>query len=136
MNTHINPKKALCVMLALLLIAVPVMAQQTGTAVTDYLQGKLDGERDGRSSSPILWALAGCCLGLIGILIAYLTSPTVPTDRLIGKSPEYIQGYIEAYQKKGKLQNALWSGLGCLVGTALTCIYYILMAESSYSYSY
>lgn len=124
-------------LMVLLIIATPVVAQTSETSsVNEYLQGKIDGQRDGKSSSEILWTLVGCLLGPVGVLVGYLVTPTVPGERLIGKSPEYVQGYTEGYQKKGREQNALWAGMGCLVSTIGTCLYYLIVLAEASSYSY
>jgi|GEM_PF-1261501 len=131
--------KALSAILAVLLIAMPVMAQQVEkNEITDYMQGKMDGQRDGKSSSEILWLAVGCLLGPVAILIGYLVPPYVPGDRLIGKSPEYTQGYTEGYQNKGKQQNAIWAAGGCLLQQTIGwCIYYFLViAAASTQYAY
>ncbi|MGB9743074.1 MAG: hypothetical protein ACPL0F_07990, partial [bacterium] len=121
---------------ALLLIAVPVMAQQAEKeGIKEYQQGKIDGEKD--AEGQILWFGAGCLLGVVGILIAYLVPPSVPGDRLIGKSPEYVQGYTEGYQKKSREKNALWATSGCLTLTAFYLVYFLLIAASAeYQYQY
>ncbi len=138
MKRYNNANKAICLVLALLLVAVPVMAEQAEKAdITDYMQGKMDGQRDGKSSSEILWLAVGFLLGPVGILIGYLVPPTVPADRLIGKSTEYVQGYTEGYQNKGKQQNAIWAAGGCLLSAVGWCVYYFLViaaaaAQTSY----
>lgn len=65
-----------------------------------------------------------CCLAIYG---AYALSPTVfalryspapPADRLLGKSPDWIDAYTHAYQKHVKRHNAASSAVGCFVGGA------------------
>jgi hypothetical protein len=119
-------KKMLCVTLALLFIALPLMAQQPSDG--GYAQGRVDGQRDGHGNA--VWGLAGCLLDWIGILVAYLVAPSVPGTALMGKSPEYIQGYTEAYQSKSKLQNAEWAAGGCVIGTiGWVALYFALWAS-------
>jgi hypothetical protein len=64
----------------------------------------------------------GCLVGLtIGVLVplirvySYQTHP--PPERLIGKSPEYVEFYTDAYKAKTQLIRTEWA----LVGTATGC---------------
>ena len=65
-------------------------------------------------------ALVGCAAGVLGPLLwirAY--EPNLPPNRFIGKSPEYIDLYTDAYKKKAKsirTKSAVGGGVGCIVG--------------------
>ena len=41
---------------------------------------------------------------------------TPPTERFLGKSPEYVSAYTRAYTKKGKEIRTLWSRCGTFTG--------------------
>lgn len=66
----------------------------------------------------------GCCLAayfvynLTPTAIALLHSPAPPADRLLGKSPEWINAYTKAYQRGVKRARAEASIAGCFAGTA------------------
>lgn len=53
-------------------------------------QAAADAKRDIASSSINGWYYTGFCLGGIGVIAALAATPTVPADKLIGKSPEYV----------------------------------------------
>jgi hypothetical protein len=106
---------------------------------SDYISGKMDGERDAQGKG--IWFVAGlpgvCCygVGLGGILCSFLVPPSPPEAAIIGKSGEYIMGYTEGFQSKGRLKNAKYATLGCLAGTAIgTALYviFVLLMDSSY----
>jgi hypothetical protein len=106
---------------------------------SDYISGKMDGERDAYAKG--IWFLAGlpgiCCygIGVGGVLCSFLVPPSPPQASLIGKSGEYIMGYTEGFQSKGRLKNAKYASLGCLAGTAIeTALYviFVLLMEQSY----
>jgi hypothetical protein len=106
---------------------------------TDYFSGKMDGERDAQGKG--IWFVAGlpgvCCygVGLGGILFSFLVPPSPSQAALIGKSGEYIMGYTEGFQSKGRLKNAKYASLGCLVGTGIELAFYVIffmLMESSY----
>jgi len=77
-----------------------------------------------------LWFFAGCLLGLIGVVIAAVAEPTPPPARLMGKSPEYLAVYTQAYKSEGKsaqLRSSLWG-----VGTLLVAfvVFYVIIIVS------
>jgi len=119
----------------------PASGEASGRIInsSDYIRGKMDGERDAKGNG--IWFVAGlpgvCCygIGLGGNLCSFLLPPSPPEGFLIGKSGEYILGYTEGYQSKGRLKNAKHATLGCLVGTGIEVAFYViffLLMESSY----
>ncbi len=46
----------------------------------------------------------------------YLFQPSLPPERLIGKSPEYIEAYREAYKEEVRVRRLGSMGFGCLLG--------------------
>jgi hypothetical protein len=96
-------QKPVSLTLILLLLFVPLLAQQ-GESANDFLQGKADGEMDARGNP--LWILGGVLCGIFGVAGAYFIKPSPPTEALIGKSAEYVMGYTEGYQNKGRNKNA------------------------------
>ena len=65
------------------------------------------------------------CLAAYGIYtlaptaVAIIDKPTPPADRLLGKSPDWINAYTKAYQKSMKRYRAESSALGCITGTGV-----------------
>ncbi|MCY3724850.1 MAG: hypothetical protein OXG97_21755 [Candidatus Poribacteria bacterium] len=45
------------------------------------------------------WYGAGFFFGVLGIGAAYIMTPSVPAQRLIGKSPEYVVFYTTEYRQ-------------------------------------
>jgi hypothetical protein len=86
-------------------------------------RGTQDAEAD---SSTALWFFAGCGLGVVGILIAYIVEPTPPVARIMGKSPDYVMAYSNAYKSAGKSNQAKHALYGCLVGTAVFVAVYLI----------
>ena len=76
---------------------------------------------DGQIIGTLIGAVVGASISLVGIS---LYKRNVPPDRFIGKSPEYIDHYTDAYRKKARSirTGAAASGIilpGCLIGLAL-----------------
>jgi hypothetical protein len=113
--------KALSITLAVLLVVTPLFAQQE---MNEFLVGKRDGQQDAEGNR--LWFLAGF-LGVVGLLLAYVVEPDVPTGHLIGKSPQYVQGYIEGYQKKARNKNMTYAAYGWITETVLLCSCYAFL---------
>ena len=113
------------VVLVFAMVAAPLLAQQ---ATNDYLQGKQDGERDAQGNGN--WFFAGCLGGLVGVLIAYVVEPSVPTEQLMGKSIEYVRGYEEGYKNKTKSKNATKALNGCLTSGAVEVVFYTVLLVS------
>lgn len=57
---------------------------------------------------------------------AIFVSSTPPTERLLGKSPEYVNVYVDSYRKEVKRQRVILSVAGCGVSFVSTPI--ILLA--------
>ena len=79
-----------------------------------------------------------CCTATYGIsaltptAFALIHSPVPPADRLLGKSPDWVHAYIQAYQKGMKRYRAEASVAGCFAGTAtLAATVYLIFAATS-----
>jgi hypothetical protein len=78
-----------------------------------------------------LWFFAGCLLGVIGVIIAYVAEPTPPVARLMGKSPAYLAIYTQTYKSEGRSAQVRASlfGIGTLVALTVVLIIVILRSE-------
>jgi len=101
----------LTVVLVLCLAAAPAFAQQD-----DYQLGRLQGEMDARGQA--VWILSGLLLGPIGLILPWVINPRVPGANLIGKSAEWVAGYMDGYRHEAKPKNFLYSLVGFAVWTA------------------
>lgn len=108
MATYRMLRGTLAVVLILCLGAAPVFAQQE-----DYQMGKLQGEVDARGQA--VWILSGLLLGPIGLILPWVINPRVPGANLIGKSAEYVAGYMDGYRHEAKPKNFLYSLVGFAV---------------------
>ena len=68
----------------------------------------------------LLGLAGGCVLGSVGLLGAALYEPTPPASRLIGKSPEYVLVYADAYHTKIRNIQVRSAVLGCLGGSIVS----------------
>ena len=109
--------------MAILMFSMPllVFAQQTD----DAAQAIIDAQRDAEYQSS-LWILGGCCLGIFGIGLAVIYDPPIPASALLGKSPEYINIYVQEYKRQAKSANIQDTVIGCLISGGLIGILHIL----------
>ena len=122
--------KAIALALAILMFGTPVLAQQTQGTTNDYMQGKMDGERAGKSAGAgVGWFLLGC---VGGVLWAYILEPDVPVaPNVMGKSPEYVMGYNEGYKKAARSEHVKMAFYGCIAsGLAYCGLYFLLIASA------
>lgn len=108
-------RKTIISVLTLLMLFVPVLshAQQQ----SDFLQGKLDGQRDAKGN--FLWFIAGVGCGIFGIGAAYIVKPEPSAEALIGKSSDYVIGYTEGYKEEGRTKNTTYAAVGCLTWSVI-----------------
>jgi hypothetical protein len=90
----------------------------------------LDGIPD--NISPSHCAAAYGILALTPTALALIDSPVPPADRLLGKSPDWVNAYTQAYQKGMKRYRAESSVAGCFAGTVtFAATVYLIFAASS-----
>ncbi len=87
-----------------------------------------------------IWRAFGCFGGLFAVAGSYLYEPAPPASALLGKSPEYVAFYADAYTSKAKNIQTRGAIEGCVASTCVTVALYgvliILVAEESTSSSY
>ena len=120
----------LVLILSILLVITPItidviLAQDVATAC-------LDAERQAESDvDSTTWFAIGCLLGLVGWLIGMVSETSPPAAQLMGKSPEYVAVYTDCYKKKAKSIKTSKALIGCLVGTGVTTLLYVLLIAAA-----
>ena len=77
-----------------------------------------------------------CVLYGIGALLpigeALIRAPKPPAQRLLGKSPEWVNAYTKAYQASMKKRNMDATLMGCLTGAAVSApVLYLIMVATT-----
>ena len=96
------------------------------------------GERDAEArTNKTVWRLLGCVGGLIVVGATYFYEPAPPAGSLLGKSPEYIAYYTDAYKQKSKNLQFRGAVEGCVAGSCIAGVLYAVAiaavaAESTY----
>ena len=100
-------------------VAQDIIAVQS-QAITD---AEMDAITDAQRDST--WYGAGFLFGVFGIGAAYVATPSVPPRRLLGKTPEYIVFYTDAYQQAMKKERVEQATTGCLIWGGVLAFYYL-----------
>ena len=133
------PLKILALLMAVLMFSMPfvTLAQQNYSL---QLEAKADADADADArTNKIVWFLFGCAGGVLAVAGTYLYEPSLPAGPLLGKSPEYVAFYTDAYTEKAKALQVRGAMTGCVVSTlvwAAVVIAAIVAAEESSSSGY
>jgi hypothetical protein len=121
---------SIAVVMAFVVFATPILAQQG-----EIMAGRMAGEQSARANvNGNIWMLAGCVGSWLGVLLAYIYEPTPPATMLLGKSPEYVAAYTDAYRATAKSIQISKVWTGCIISGVLYLVYVVLVvaaAESS-----
>lgn len=102
--------------MAFLIFSAPFVAIATQHSV--LLEAKAAAEADAEAkTSKTAWFALGCLGGIVAIAAGYVYSPSPPAGALLGKSPEYVTAYTEAYEKKAKGIQGRTAMYGCVLNT-------------------
>jgi len=109
------------VFMALILFFLPFLVERAYAQVAEA-------QAQARSDvSTTLWLGLGCLLGVVGYVIAMLAIPNPSASSLLGKSPDYIAVYTDAYRAEAKSIQTGKALIGCLAGTAVEVLSYALI---------
>lgn len=107
------------------------LSNTPSSSPSDILAGQEDGRTDAQKNiNKTGWFFAGCLGGVAGWIISMIVEPNPPATKLLGKSPEYVAAYIDAYRLEGKNIQKKSALSGCLleVGVSLALQLIILSA--------
>jgi len=120
-----NLTKFLCVSLALVIFSLPMLAEIALSQVQEaVIEAEAQADRD---TSKLLWFAVGCIGSLIGIAIASLIDSRPPQAALLGKSPEYVASYTDAYSRRCKSIRTKYGLYGCGTSIVLYGLFYLVL---------
>ena len=95
------------------------------TAKDDFAKAEVDARRDAELAiSSGSWFAFGFFCGGIGVISAFLSSPSPDATRLVGKSPAYVGAYARVYESVAKERRLKSSVVGCLATSVLSTLYW------------
>ncbi len=116
-------KHATAVLLAIMLVWSPLSVRSL-SAQQAMSAAEAQAERDTNTTT---WIAAGCLLGVLGWFLATLHKPEPPATALLGQTPQYVAEYIDAYQAKAKSIATGRAMTGCLIGTGVYAVSYVVL---------
>ena len=109
-----------------LLLCSTLAAIEANVTVIEQ-QARLNAEMDvARDANPYRWGFGGVLCGTFTLGLSVGHTPTVPTANLMGKSPEYVVSYTDAYRSTMKRKNITAAGIGCLVNVSVSAVLFLL----------
>ncbi len=114
----------------LVLISCPAALGQQAMGGDACTEAEIDAERDANKT---IWFIAGCCGGIVGLIISYAIEPSPPATKLLGKSPEYVAVYTDCYKRKAKNIQTKMALTGCGVAVAAYAVYIVIVVAASSS---
>ena len=101
----------------------PVTPQFVDPAEALKMQAIADAQKDVEVyiNKP-MWFMLGCMLPVFGLITPYVYRPPVPAGELIGKSPEYVAYYTDAYQVGMEKMQFRYALNGFITAGAVSCM--------------
>ena len=124
-NVQMRLIATLIVSLMVFLPLVSIANQQSEAA-----QAIMDATRDANNVNVDVWGWAGGIFSVLGILIAAIHTPTVPPERLLGKSSEYVVHYTSTYREIVKGKQTTQATIGCVAGAVVAVVFYVLATDT------
>ena len=130
-----SPLQLLALLMAILTFSMPFVtfAQQNSLQAEAIVAGERDAQADVNTG---LWFLAGCCGTAVGVIVAYAVEPVPPATRLLGKSPEYVAFYTDAYTAKAKSLQANSALGGCVVSALVYVVSWTVLFAAAEASTY
>ena len=120
----------LVLFLVVLIFIMPyvTLAQQNSIEPETRAKAVADAESDVNRTS---WFMTGCLMNFIGVVIARTHTATIPAERFVGKSPEYIAIYTLNYQTERSKILTKSAVQGCATGTLALAVVLAIAGSDS-----
>lgn len=123
-------------LLVAMLFSIPIFALAQQISVQE--EAISDAEKDAAAQvNKPLWFFGGCLGGVLVIIFANIHEPYPPASSLLGKSPEYVSFYTDAFRTKARYLQANQAIRGCaanciVVAGCYGCMFFSLVLEDPY----
>ncbi len=131
-HTHFKSFTLLIFLLSALLLLLPVtrsLAQaqhQKEKINVDFITNQAENDAYADTHTT-LYGFGGFCCGVFAWLFVLMGDPDVPSERLIGKSADYVVIYSMAYKEKVKSMRTDAVLIGWALGLAASIITYLVV---------
>lgn len=98
----------------LMILATTAHGAESTTQEQVRSQAVADAQRDAQLTvNQLTWQMMGCFGNIFGIGAALVYEPRLPADRLMGKSPEYVEYYANEFRRETKGLQLYHAATGC-----------------------
>ena len=124
--------------MTVLMFSYPLFAISQQNSI--HKKAVADAERDAQANvNRSLWFFGGCLGGILVIILANVHEPSPPAVAFLGKSPEYISFYTDAYRTKARNLQTGQAVKGCVanviaIAGCYGCLILNVVLEETYSY--
>ncbi len=117
-----KPLQILALLTAMLTFSMPfVTFAQQNLQMEAIVAAERDAQNDVNKG---LWFVGGCLGGVAVPMIVYGVELAPPVTRLLGKSPEYVAFYTDAYKAKAKTLRVKSALGGCIVNGLAMVVFF------------
>ena len=78
-----------------------------------------DVKADFRNHERLSWFTLGLGCNACGFAAAYFADAQPPVDRLLGKSPDYVNFYVDTYESELQKNRMIYAGAGCVLSLGI-----------------
>lgn len=93
-------------------LMLPAEAMMGGHIDPVVLLAQKDAIRDMGHDGDLRWFAYGAGCWTFAVIHASINNPTVPSQRLLGKSPEHVNTYTDTYKRSTKIRRMEMSAIG------------------------
>lgn len=126
---HVLFNNKFYIILIVLLILSTATADGVESATEEHVrsQAVADAQRDAELAvNKLTWQLTGCVGNILGIGVALLYEPRMPSDRLVGKPPEYVEYYANEFRRETKGLQVYHAATGCSASSTAAFLWWLL----------
>lgn len=122
-----NNKFYITLIVLLILSTAAAHGVESTTEKQVRLQAVADAQRDAQLVvNKLTWNLTGCVGNIFGMGVALIYEPRIPADRLIGKSPEYVEYYANEFRRETKGIQVYHAATGCAAFSMAAFLWWLL----------
>ena len=116
--------------MAVLMFSTPFVTLAQQNSVRAEAEAAAERDAEARTNKPV-WFLLGCVGGIFTVAVVYFIEPSIPAGALLGKSPEYVAFYTDAYISKARsIQMQVALG-GCITNCMVSAVIYVALGVGS-----
>ncbi len=115
------------ILTVLLIFSTAAYGVESTTKEQIHSEAIADAQRDAQLVvNKTIWQLTGCVGNIFGMGAALIYEPRLPANRLMGKSPEYVEYYANEFRRETKGLQLYHATTGCVSSSIGIFLWFIL----------